>query len=145
MGFDMTFTAIVPEAEHDAPAPESFLRALSRVFPGSSPAAADSVTLVALLDDGCLEDLIALGTAPRASTSGLLWSDRDWAALARIPHGAGEQAGDAERTLVPILLGPILYGAIDWRGPLPTESMDGGVHERAVAEFLDILISRVSE
>ena len=139
----MTTVAITRESPCGDFTPEEFAETLRRVFPGSRLSDAVSVSLVALLDDGSLATVVTLGSDTRARHGSLLWSDPDWTDLlatastgARISHGR-------DRTLIPVMLGPILYGAIDWRGPWPQDPLRCEVVDRASEEFLASLIKRI--
>ena len=139
----MTAVALTREPVCDALTPEDFIEALGRVLPGSSPLSASSVALVALLDDGFLEAVVEWGTQHEAEgRRHLLWSDAEWAELIQLGHEQ-HSLSTPGRTLVPVMLGPVLYGAIDWRGPLPSRALAGEVDQRAASEFLALLIKRI--
>ena len=139
----MTTVTIAREAPCGDFTSEEFAETLRRVLPGSQPSDALSVSLVAVLDDGSLATIVTVGSETRARHGSLLWSDPDWTDLlatastgARISHGR-------DRTLIPVMLGPILYGAIDWRGPWPQDALRCEVVERASEELLASLIKRI--
>ena len=138
-------TAVAPSTDvnADEPASAHFYDALCRVFPGCYPADAQSVTLVALLDDASLATVIAVGSDPRGADARLLWSDDDWADLVQATSVAARPRGKRDHRLVPVMLGPILSGAIDGRGPCPPDALGGEVLERASEEFLSPLIKRI--
>ena len=119
--------------------------ALRRVFPAASPDAARYVAVVALLDDGTLETVAERGRQASGDPLDGLWGDEAWRELARV----GREGFDigivsrSDRTLVPVMLGPILYGAIDWRGSAPSGPWPSDVIKRAADEFLELVIERV--
>ena len=139
----MTATALVREAPCGDLTQEEFLEALRRVLPGSRPAEALSVSLVALLDDGSLATVVAVGLDPQATHGRLLWSDDHWTDLVETGSARARPSRGQGRTLIPVMLGPVLYGAIDWRGPCPTDALKGEVVDRASVEFLAPLIKRI--
>ena len=144
-GGTMTAVALTREPAGDALTPEDFIDALGRVLSGSSPSSASSVALVALLDDGFLEAVVEWGIQHEGEGSRhLLWSDPDWSGLVQLGR-AQRSLGTRDRTLVPVMLGPVLYGAIDWRGPLPSQVLAGDVEQRAASEFLAPLIKRIGK
>ena len=139
----MTAIAITREAPCGDFTREEFSEALRRVLPGSQPSEALSVSLVALLDDGSLATVVAVGSDPQGDSGRLLWTDHDWAELVEAGAVNPRPSCGGDRTLIPVMLGPILYGAIDWRGPCPQGALRCEVVERASEEFLASLIRRI--
>lgn len=139
----MTFVALVREAPCSDFTPEEFREALRRVLPGSRPSEALSVSVMALLDDGSLASVASLGSVPQVSQGRLLWCDDDWSNFVRSGPDVPRIFMTQERLLVPVLLGPVLYGVIDWRGPQGQVILDADVHARAAEEFLPALAKRI--
>lgn len=141
----MTALAPLGVAPDDGVASADFVGALCRVFPAARPDAARYVAVVALLDDGTLETVVERGRQASGDTGDGLWRDDAWRELARV----GREGVDigvvsrSDRTLVPVMLGPVLYGAIDWRGSAPSGPWPSDVIERAAEEFLALIIERV--
>lgn len=139
----MTTVALARKAPCGDLTPEEFREALCQLLPGSRPSEAFSVSLVALLDDASLATLVAVGPDHGDSRRRLVWSDEAWADLLQGLHDSARPPDGRHRTLIPVMLGPILYGVIDWRGPCLPDALPGDVVERASEAFLPPLINRI--
>lgn len=134
--------AIAPQAVLTA---QSFREALTRAFPGLDSRKPGPVALIALLDDGSLRTVAQCGHVPTETDVRSLQSDEAWAALVRALNGSDdvEVLVHADRTLVPVMLGSLLYGALEWQGACEEGFLPHEAPWRASEEFLPAVIQEV--
>jgi hypothetical protein len=139
-----TVTVVRDALESATLSSSDFLEALDRALPQLRDENLRSVSLVALLDDGSLEVISECRnpdypTQPVQST--LMWSQPSWRKLADAIAGAFTPApvSTSECILVPIMCGPILYGALEYRGLSTSISLPHDAVVRASEEFLPVL------
>ena len=118
--------------------------ALQRIFPQVSMDSSCCARLVALLDDGSLEVVVELGshaTAVEQTESRWIWSDPTWRLLVAAPAGTSTPSPVSTPgcLVVPIMFGPVLYGALEWTGSLGEGSLPDDAALRAADEFLPML------